>query len=84
MLVQILDLWRGSSRNFVPDYLIRLTNGRTLVLEVKGQDSQQNAQKRAAMETWVKAVNAQGGFGQWAFDTVFEPSQTRDVIERYL
>jgi len=77
-------LWRGSSRNFVPDYLIRLTNGKTLVLEVKGQDSQQNAEKRAAMETWVKAVNEQGGFGQWAFDTVFEPAQTRDVIERYL
>ena len=77
-------LWRGSSRNFVPDYLIRLTNGRTLVLEVKGQDSQQNAEKRAAMETWVKAVNEQGGFGQWAFDTVFEPAQTRDVIERHL
>ncbi len=77
-------LWRGSSRNFVPDYLIRLANGKTLVLEVKGQDSQQNAEKRAAMETWVKAVNEQGGFGQWAFDTVFEPSQTRDVIEQYV
>lgn len=77
-------LWRGSSRNFVPDYLVRLANGKTLVLEVKGQDSQQNAEKRAAMETWVKAVNEQGGFGQWAFDTVFEPSQTRDVIERYV
>lgn len=76
-------LWRGSSRNFVPDYLIRLANGKTLVLEVKGQDSPQNAEKRAVMETWVKAVNEQGGFGQWAFDTVFEPSQTRDVIERY-
>lgn len=77
-------LWRGSSRNFVPDYLIRLANGKTLVLEVKGQDSQQNAEKRAAMETWVKAVNEQGGFGQWVFDTVFEPSQTRDVIEQYV
>lgn len=76
-------LWRGSSRNFVPDYLIRLTNGKTLVLEVKGQDSQQNAEKRAAMGAWVKAVNEQGGFGQWAFDTVFDPAKTRDVIESY-
>ncbi|WP_111414571.1 BPTD_3080 family restriction endonuclease [Billgrantia lactosivorans] len=76
-------LWRGSSRNFLPDYLIRLANGKTLVLEVKGQDSQQNAEKRSAMETWVKAVNDQGGFGQWSYDTVFEPSQTRDVIEQH-
>ncbi|SFM25475.1 type III restriction enzyme [Ectothiorhodospira mobilis] len=76
-------LWRGSSRNFVPDYLIRLANGRTLVLEVKGQDSPQNAAKRAAMKTWIKAVNEQGGFGQWAFDTVFAPGKTRDIIDPY-
>lgn len=50
-------LWRGSSRNFVPDYLIRLSNGKTLALEVKGQDSEQNRAKRAAMDMWGKAVN---------------------------
>lgn len=73
-------LWRGSSRNFVPDYLIRLNNGKTLVLEVKGVDSEKNRAKRAAMQTWVKAVNEQGGFGQWCFDVVFEPAKTRDII----
>ncbi|WP_227369458.1 BPTD_3080 family restriction endonuclease [Halomonas sp. M20] len=77
-------LWRGSSRNFIPDYLIRLNNGKTLVLEVKGQDSAQNAAKREAMKAWVEAVNIQGGFGQWAFDTVFDPSQTRDVIQEHV
>lgn len=77
-------LWRGSSRNFVPDYLIRFTNGKTLVLEVKGQDSPQNAAKRAAMDIWIKAVNTQGGFGHWVFSTVFDPSKTRDVIEQAL
>ena len=73
-------LWNGSSRNFIPDYLIRLKNGQTLVLEVKGQDSEQNRTKRAAMDVWVKAVNEQGGFGSWCFDTVFDPSLARDVI----
>lgn len=76
-------LWRGSSRNFVPDYLIRLSNGKTLVLEVKGVDSEQNRAKRAAMHTWVQAVNEQGGFGQWCFDVVFDPAKTRDVIGMY-
>ncbi len=69
---------------FVPDYLIRLKNGKTLVLEVKGQDSEQNRAKRSAMETWVKAINDQGGFGQWCFDVVFDPSQTMDVILSHL
>jgi len=73
-------LYRGSSRNFVPDYLIRLVNGKMLVLEVKGQDSEQNRAKRAAMQTWIQAVNEQGGFGQWCFAVVFEPARIRDVI----
>lgn len=77
-------LYRGSSRNFVPDYLIRLSNGKTLVLEVKGQDSEQNKAKRAAMQTWVQAVNEQGGFGQWCFEVVFEPAKIRDAIYRHL
>jgi type III restriction enzyme len=73
-------LWRGSSRNFIPDYLVRLKNGKTLVLEVKGQDSDQNRAKRDSMAQWVEAVNAHGGFGRWAFDVVFEPAKIRDVI----
>lgn len=73
-------LWRGSSRNFVPDYLIRLSNGKTLVLEVKGVDDERNRVKRAAMEVWIKTVNEQGGFGQWCFDVVFEPARTRDAL----
>jgi len=77
---QVRYLYRGSSRNFVPDYLIRFNNGKTLVLEVKGQDSEQNRGKRAAMETWVQAVNEQGGFGLWSFAVVFDPAKTRDAI----
>lgn len=77
-------LWRGSSRNFVPDYLIRLNNGKTLVLEVKGVDSDQNRSKRLAMQTWVSAVNKQGGLGEWCFDVVFEPAKTRDVLLKHV
>jgi type III restriction enzyme len=76
-------LWRGSSRNFVPDYLIRLNNGKTLVLEVKGIDDERNRMKRAAMAVWIRTVNEQGGFGQWCFDVVFEPARTRDVIMQH-
>lgn len=76
-------LWKGSTRNFVPDYLIRFTNGKTLVLEVKGQDSEQNKAKRSAMQTWVKTINEQGGFGQWCFDVVFDPAKIMDVISSH-
>jgi type III restriction enzyme len=55
-------------------------------LEVKGQDSEQNRAKRAAMEAWVKAVNQQGGFGVWVWvwvwvaDVAFDPAKLRDII----
>jgi type III restriction enzyme len=78
---KIRYMYRGSSRDFVPDYLMRLGNAKTLVLEVKGVDSQQNQAKRDAMNTWIQAVNEAGGFGAWAFDVVFEPAKIRDVIE---
>jgi type III restriction enzyme len=76
-------LWEGASRRFIPDFLIKLASGRTLVLEVKGQDSERNRAKRAAMNEWVETINQAGGFGQWCFDTVFDPAKTRDVIGLY-
>ena len=80
---QIYYLWNGARRRFVPDFLIRLSGGKTLVLEIKGEDSGQNRAKRAALDTWVKAVNAKGGFGAWAWDVVFKPAQIQDVINKW-
>ncbi|GAA0218726.1 DEAD/DEAH box helicase family protein [Castellaniella daejeonensis] len=78
---QIYYLWRGSKRKYVPDYLIRLANGKMLVLEIKGEDSDQNRKKRLALDAWVRAVNARGGFGVWCWDVVKgEPAQIDDVI----
>jgi type III restriction enzyme len=79
---QILYLWGGSKRKFVPDFLIRFKSGKTLVLEIKGQDSDQDKAKRVALAQWVEAVNAHGGFGAWASDAaVGEAARVRDVIE---
>jgi type III restriction enzyme len=68
---QIQYLWNGSRRRFIPDFLVRLANGKTLVLEIKGVDSEQNKAKRDAMELWVRGVNAHGGFGVWCWDVAF-------------
>jgi type III restriction enzyme len=76
-------LWNGSKRRFVPDFLIRLNSGRTLILEIKGEDSAQNQAKRAALDMWVQAVNSKGGFGAWVSDVVFQPAQMHDVINKW-
>ncbi len=79
---QIVYLWNGVRRRYLPDFLIRLANGKTLVLEIKGEDSEQNRAKRAALAAWVEAVNAKGGFGVWCWDVAFAPAQVQDILIR--
>jgi type III restriction enzyme len=81
---QVLYLWNGSKRKFIPDFLVRYKSGKTLVLEIKGVDSEQDRAKRVALAQWVAAVNAHGGFGTWASDVVVgEPAMARDVVDRH-
>ncbi|OIQ29245.1 MAG: type III restriction endonuclease subunit R [Alphaproteobacteria bacterium MedPE-SWcel] len=80
---QIYYMWAGSRRRYIPDFLIRFKSGVTLVLEIKGSDSPQNEAKRRALNEWVQAVNAAGGFGQWAWDVVFRPADVQDVLNRF-
>lgn len=80
---QVFYLWNGSRRRFLPDYLVRLRNGRILVLEIKGEDSEQNRAKRAALDAWVQAVNAKGGFRAWSWDVAFAAAEARDILARH-
>ena len=61
---QIYDMWAGSRRRYVPDFLVRLAGGMILALEIKGTDSPQNRAKRDALNEWMKAINASRGFGR--------------------
>ncbi len=80
---QVYYLWNGARRRYIPDFLIRLANGKTLILEIKGEDSDQDRAKRSALGAWVEGVNAKGGFGVWCWDVVFEPAQVNDVLQRH-
>jgi len=53
------------------------------VLETKGQDSQQNEAKRAALAEWVRAVNGHGGFGTWHCDVSFNTADVEGIIAKY-
>ena len=80
---QVHYLWNGARRRFVPDFLARLANGKTLILEIKGEDSPQNQAKRQAMDAWMKGVNTKGGFGAWVWDVAFEMAKIRDIINHH-
>lgn len=81
--LQIYYMWNGSKRRYLPDFVVRLANGKTLLLEIKGEDSQQNQAKRAALDMWVKAVNLKGGFGQWVWDVAFAPAEVFDMVNTH-
>ncbi len=80
---QVFYLWNGVRRRYLPDFLIRLINGKTLVLEIKGEDSEQNRAKRAALDAWVSGVNAKGGFGVWCADVALKPAEMADILARH-
>jgi type III restriction enzyme len=80
---EILYLFKGVVLRYRPDCLIRLTNNEILVLEIKGQESQQDSTKREFLSEWVKAVNAHGGFGTWACDVSFSPADLVDILKKH-
>jgi len=80
---KILYLFNGILHEYWPDYLVRLKNGITLVLEIKGEDSEQNRAKREALKEWVEAVNEDGKFGAWSWDVAFDPGEVRTIIKKH-
>jgi type III restriction enzyme len=79
---EITYSFRGVIHKYRPDYLVRLTNGKMLVLEVKGQDDQQQQTKREFLAEWTRAVNSHGGFGVWAGDVSRYPSDIHEILAR--
>jgi len=59
--------YEGAPHYYEPDYLVPLRNGKMLVLEVKGEEDDQDRAKHQAAQRWVTAVNNWGRLGVWDF-----------------
>lgn len=81
---EVIYIYDGVPHKFTPDFLIRLDNGKTLVLETKGQDSDQNKAKRKALAEWISAVNELGDFGEWCSDVSFNVADVDGIINKNL
>ncbi len=51
------------------------------MLEIKGEDTEQNRAKLAAMRAWVEGVNTKGGFGVWGCDVAYEMAKIQDILQ---
>ncbi|MEZ4711089.1 MAG: DEAD/DEAH box helicase family protein [Caldilineaceae bacterium] len=63
----------GSSHAYEPDYLVRIGEELTLILEIKGWEDDQDRAKHEAARRWVDAVNNWGQMGQWVFHVCRDP-----------
>jgi type III restriction enzyme len=77
---EVLYVYRGVVRKYRPDFLVRLKSGDMLIVETKGQDTEQDRVKRVYLDEWTQAVNAHGGFGCWRWAVAKEPAEIRDVL----
>ena len=77
---EIFYVFRGVVRKYRPDFLVRLKNGHMLVLETKGQETDQDKTKRRFLAEWVDALNAHGGFGTWRWAVSRDPGDIADVL----
>jgi type III restriction enzyme len=67
---------------YIPDFLVRLDNGVTLILETKGGRDEKADVKVQAAERWVAAVNADGQHGTWRYVICRDMNVIPDVIDR--
>lgn len=80
----VLYTYSGITRAYYPDFLIKLDNGNTLVLETKAQNSPQTKAKRQALAQWTEAVNALKEYGHWYSDISFNIADVDGIIEKYV
>jgi type III restriction enzyme len=72
--------FEGTTRVYEPDFLVRLANGSTLILEIKGQFHEETEMKHQATNQWIRAVNRWGKLGYWDFLVCRDPQQLGKLI----
>jgi type III restriction enzyme len=71
----------GVSHAYVPDFLVRLADGRTLILEIKGYEDDQDRAKHQAAKRWRAAVNHWGKLGTWEVHRCKDPQMLERELE---
>ncbi|MBI2502578.1 MAG: DEAD/DEAH box helicase family protein [Candidatus Latescibacteria bacterium] len=78
--------YEGVQHHYEPDYVVRLVDDTTLILEVKGEKGDDDRAKHQAARRWIDAVNNWGRLGRWDFlecqDPQLVPQQLRAVVKK--
>ena len=63
----------GEPHAYEPDFIVRMSNGVHVVVEIKGRSRDDTAAKHQAAQRWVTAVNHWGRLGEWDFLVCRDP-----------
>jgi type III restriction enzyme len=77
---EVLYVYRGVVRKYRPDFLVRLATGEHVIIETKGEETEEDRTRRRFLKEWVNAVNADGRFGRWRAAITRGPGEVRDVL----
>jgi type III restriction enzyme len=79
----ILYTFEGVPHFYYPDFLVKLDNGKTLVLETKGQNSLKVQAQRRALAEWIEATNSLKEYGEWCSAISFNVADVDGIIAKH-
>jgi len=74
----------GQPHVYEPDFIVRLTSGLSVVLEIKGRPHEDTDAKHQAARRWVAAVNHWGRLGTWDFLVCRDPQKLGSAFQGLL
>ena len=75
----------GAWHDYYPDFLVRLEDGITAVIEMKGAEEEAASKKQKALDDWIRVVNADGRYGVWVnCGLVRDTARLKDVLAEKL
>ena len=74
----------GVPHVYEPDFIVRLTNGVTILLEVKGKSYDNTDVKHQAARRWKDAVNHWGRLGCWDFLPCRDPQKLAEELRKLI
>ena len=64
---------KGITRDYIPDFIVHLEDGRKVIVEAKGIAEDEAASKQRHLDCWIQAVNNERRWGNWQnFGMIFE------------
>lgn len=64
---------KGITRDYIPDFIVHLEDGRKVIVEAKGVAEDEATSKQRHLDWWIQAVNNDHRWGNWQnFGMIFE------------